>query len=97
MSNTARRERRSPTNSGGQLLGEATGQFVEDVIMTRTRQMIAAWQKSQGEPPTGYLTSQQLALLSQQARPALDRFDRAVARGQGKPAAKGAPAGEAQH
>jgi len=41
----------------------------------RTRQMIAAWQKKQGMPETGYLTGPQVAALRQQAAPALARYD----------------------
>jgi len=41
----------------------------------RTRAMIAAWQKKQGLPETGYLTAAQLATLQQQAAPALARYD----------------------
>ncbi|TXL72995.1 peptidoglycan-binding protein [Vineibacter terrae] len=41
----------------------------------RTRQMIAAWQKSQGALETGYLTAGELAALRQQAASALARYD----------------------
>ncbi|HJQ55749.1 MAG TPA: SUMF1/EgtB/PvdO family nonheme iron enzyme, partial [Vineibacter sp.] len=41
----------------------------------RTRQMIAAWQKKQSEPETGYLTAAQWALLQQQAAAALAKHD----------------------
>lgn len=49
----------------------------------RTRAMIAAWQRKQGLPETGYLTSAQLAALQQQAAPTLAKYDDA----QGKPEA----------
>lgn len=49
----------------------------------RTRAMIAAWQRKQGLPETGYLTSAQLAALQQQAAPMLAKYDDA----QGKPEA----------
>jgi hypothetical protein len=41
----------------------------------RTRAMIAAWQKKQTAPETGFLTAPQLAALRQQAAPAIARFD----------------------
>jgi peptidoglycan hydrolase-like protein with peptidoglycan-binding domain len=41
----------------------------------RTRQMIAAWQKSQNAPETGYLTATQFAALRLQAAPAIARFE----------------------
>jgi len=50
-------------------------QGTDGVFGSRTRQMIAAWQKSQGYPETGYLTAPQLAALRQQAAPALATFD----------------------
>lgn len=40
-----------------------------------SRSMIAAWQKTQGAPATGYLTSVQLAALQQQAAAALAKYD----------------------
>ncbi|HJQ56134.1 MAG TPA: protein kinase, partial [Vineibacter sp.] len=44
-------------------------------IGPRTRQMIAAWQKSQGAVDSGFLTAAQYAALRQQAGAALLRYD----------------------
>ncbi len=41
----------------------------------RTRLMIANWQRSRNEPPTGYLTATQAALLSQEGQSALARIE----------------------
>jgi peptidoglycan hydrolase-like protein with peptidoglycan-binding domain len=41
----------------------------------RTRAMIAAWQKKQGLPETGYLSAAQWRALQQQAAPALAKLD----------------------
>ncbi|HKU95169.1 MAG TPA: protein kinase [Vineibacter sp.] len=49
-------------------------QGTDGVFGPRTRQMIAAWQKSQGYPESGYLTAPQLATLREQA-PAPGRVD----------------------
>ena len=53
-------------NALGHTIPTATGYFGP-----RTRAMITAWQKTQGLPGTGYLTEAQLAVLRQQAAPAL--------------------------
>src|SRR5216683_1048246 len=42
---------------------------------TRTREMIAAWQKTHNDPPTGYLTGPQSQALLRDAAPAIGRFD----------------------
>ncbi|HEX9521556.1 MAG TPA: peptidoglycan-binding protein, partial [Reyranella sp.] len=41
----------------------------------RTREMIAAWQKTHNNPPTGYLTGTQNQALLRDAAPAVSRFD----------------------
>jgi peptidoglycan hydrolase-like protein with peptidoglycan-binding domain len=41
----------------------------------RTREMIAAWQKTHNNPPTGYLTGVQNQALLRDAGPAVSRFD----------------------
>ncbi|MBX3502517.1 MAG: caspase family protein [Alphaproteobacteria bacterium] len=41
----------------------------------RTRQMITNWQRSRGEPPTGYLTATQAALLTQEGQGALAKIE----------------------
>ena len=41
----------------------------------RTREMIAAWQKTHNDPPTGYLTGAQNQALLRDAAPAVARFD----------------------
>jgi peptidoglycan hydrolase-like protein with peptidoglycan-binding domain len=63
-------------NSLGHPIPTVTGYFG-----SRTRAMIAAWQKAQGLPDTGYLTEAQLTSLWQQAAPALSKDDEV----QGKP------------
>jgi peptidoglycan hydrolase-like protein with peptidoglycan-binding domain len=45
---------------------------------TRTREMIAAWQKTHNDPPTGYLTGPQSQALLRDAAPAIGRFDEEV-------------------
>jgi peptidoglycan hydrolase-like protein with peptidoglycan-binding domain len=45
---------------------------------TRTRDMIAAWQKTHNDPPTGYLTGTQSQALLRDAAPAISRFDEEV-------------------
>ncbi len=55
-------------------LGYGT-QGADGTFGPRTRQMIAAWQKSQGTPETGYLTAGELAALRQQAASALARYE----------------------
>jgi hypothetical protein len=57
-------------NSLGHKIPTATGYFGQ-----RTREMIAAWQKTQGRPETGYLTEAQLATLRQEAAAALAKYD----------------------
>jgi peptidoglycan hydrolase-like protein with peptidoglycan-binding domain len=59
-------------NSLGHEFPTVTGYFGP-----RTRAMIAAWQKAQGLPETGFLTASQLATLQQQAAPALAKYDQA--------------------
>ncbi len=44
----------------------------------RTREMIAAWQKTHNDPPTGYLTGTQSQALLRDAAPAIARFDEEV-------------------
>lgn len=61
-------------NSLGHEMPTVTGYFGP-----RTRAMITAWQKAQGLPETGYLTDVQLAMLRQQAAPALEKYDQAQA------------------
>ena len=51
----------------------------------RTREMIMAWQKTQGLPETGYLTEAQLEALRHQAAAALAKYDRAQAERQRDP------------
>jgi len=41
----------------------------------RTRQMISNWQRSRSEPPTGYLTATQAALLTQEGQSALAKIE----------------------
>ncbi len=50
-------------------------QGVDELLGARTRQMIAAWQRKQGAPDTGFLTAPQFAALQRQAAGALARFD----------------------
>jgi peptidoglycan hydrolase-like protein with peptidoglycan-binding domain len=57
-------------NSLGHPIPTATG-----VFGPRTRGMIAAWQKAQGLPETGYLTESQVSTLWQQSAPALARYN----------------------
>jgi peptidoglycan hydrolase-like protein with peptidoglycan-binding domain len=45
---------------------------------TRTREMIAAWQKTHNDPPTGYLNGTQSQALLRDAAPAIARFDEEV-------------------
>jgi peptidoglycan hydrolase-like protein with peptidoglycan-binding domain len=52
-------------------------QGADEVFGARTRQMIAAWQKKQGAPDTGFLTAPQLAALQRQAAASLARYDAA--------------------
>ncbi len=76
-------------------LGHDTG-GADGQIMTRTRQMIAAWQKRRAETQTGYLTPTQLVVLWLEARPALERYDRDLARSQRKPPASDVSTGQEQ-
>ncbi|HJQ55954.1 MAG TPA: serine/threonine-protein kinase [Vineibacter sp.] len=55
-------------------LGHDT-QGVDGSFGRRTRQMIAAWQRTQGAAETGHLTAPQLSVLRQQAAAALTRYD----------------------
>jgi len=55
-------------------LGFATG-GTDGVFGTRSRDMIAAWQKAAGRASTGYLTQEQLAALLRDAAPAVARYD----------------------
>ncbi len=59
-------------NSLGHEIPTATGYFGP-----RTRAMITAWQKKQGQPETSYLTKVQLGTLWQQAAPTLAKYDQA--------------------
>jgi peptidoglycan hydrolase-like protein with peptidoglycan-binding domain len=59
-------------NSLGHEMPTVTGYFGP-----RTRAIITAWQKAQGLTETGYLTDVQLAMLRQQAAPALEKYDQA--------------------
>ncbi len=45
---------------------------------TRTREMIAAWQKTHNDQPTGYLNGAQSQALLRDAAPAIARFDEEV-------------------
>lgn len=47
----------------------------DGVFGKRTREMIAAWQKSRGDTATGYLTGLQNQALLQSAAPAIAKFD----------------------
>jgi len=47
----------------------------DGVFGKRTREMIAAWQKSRGDTATGYLTGPQNQALLQSAAPAIAKFD----------------------
>lgn len=47
----------------------------DGVFGKRTREMIAAWQKSRGDTATGYLTGPQNQALLQSAAPAVAKFD----------------------
>jgi peptidoglycan hydrolase-like protein with peptidoglycan-binding domain len=55
-------------------LGFATGS-TNGTFGSRTREMIANWQKSRNEPATGYLTGAQNQALLRDAAPAVARFD----------------------
>ena len=55
-------------------LGFATGS-TNGSFGSRTREAIAAWQKSRNEPTTGYLTGAQNQALLRDAAPAIARFD----------------------
>jgi peptidoglycan hydrolase-like protein with peptidoglycan-binding domain len=55
-------------------LGFATGS-TNGIFGSRTREVIAAWQKSRNEPATGYLTGAQNQALLRDAAPAIARFD----------------------
>jgi Putative peptidoglycan binding domain len=70
-------------NSLGHPIPTVTGYFGQ-----RTREMITAWQKTQGLPETGYLTEAQLATLRQQAAAALAKYDQAERERQRRPAQK---------
>lgn len=48
---------------------------IDEEFGSRTRQMIAQWQKRQGAPDTGFLTASQVALLQRQAAAALATYD----------------------
>jgi len=66
LSEQDRKRMQVALTSLGHAIPTATG-----VFGPRTRAMIAAWQKTQGLPDTGYLTEAQIATLQQQAAPAL--------------------------
>ena len=55
-------------------LGFATGS-TNGTFGSRTREMIANWQRSRNEPATGYLTGAQNQALLRDATPAVARFD----------------------
>jgi peptidoglycan hydrolase-like protein with peptidoglycan-binding domain len=55
-------------------LGFATGS-TNGSFGSRTREAIAAWQKSRNEPTTGFLTGAQNQALLRDAAPAITRFD----------------------
>jgi hypothetical protein len=55
-------------------LGFATGN-TNGTLGSRSREMIAAWQKSRNEPATGYLTGAQNQALLRDAAAAVARFD----------------------
>lgn len=55
-------------------LGFNTG-GADGVFGTQTRDMIAAWQKARGAPPTGFVTGEQNQILLKDAAPAISRFD----------------------
>jgi peptidoglycan hydrolase-like protein with peptidoglycan-binding domain len=57
-------------NALGFTTGSTNGSFG-----SRTREAIAAWQKSRNEPTTGYLTGAQNQALLRDAAPAIARFD----------------------
>ncbi|HKU96802.1 MAG TPA: peptidoglycan-binding protein, partial [Vineibacter sp.] len=78
LSEQERRRVQVALNSLGHDIGGVTGYFGP-----RTRGMIAAWQKKQSLPETGYLTAEQLATLRQQAAPALVKYDQAQRRAAG--------------
>ena len=63
-------------NSLGHHIPAATGYFGP-----RTRRMIAAWQKAEGLPESGYLTEAQVATLRQKAAPAFEKYDETQRRG----------------
>jgi peptidoglycan hydrolase-like protein with peptidoglycan-binding domain len=55
-------------------LGHTTG-ATDGVFGSRSREMIAAWQKKSGRAATGFLTQDQQAALLREAAPALARYD----------------------
>ena len=59
---------------------------------SRTRQMIAAWQKAHDEPASGFLTQRQVRTLLEEAAGALARFDRAQKAATAKARDDGPPA-----
>ncbi len=74
-------------------LGFDTG-GTSSTFTPRTREMIAAWQKSQGVTPTGFLTGPQNQALLREAMPAVAKFDdeqRKAAEAQAKAATPPAP------
>ena len=58
----------------------------DGVFGKRTREMIAAWQKSRGDTATGYLTGPQNQALLQSAAPAVAKFDEDQRRAATQPA-----------
>jgi peptidoglycan hydrolase-like protein with peptidoglycan-binding domain len=70
LSDTDRKRVQVALTAAGHEVGATTG-----FIGPRTRAMIAAWQKKQGLPETGYLNASQWQALQRQAAPALARFD----------------------
>jgi peptidoglycan hydrolase-like protein with peptidoglycan-binding domain len=83
-------------------LGFATG-GTDGVFGPRSREMIAAWQKKNGRPATGFITAETQRDLLREAQPALARYDdeqkkaadaqnQAAAAAAAPAAAQGAPA-----
>ncbi|MGE0421762.1 MAG: caspase family protein [Reyranellaceae bacterium] len=65
----------------------------DGVLGPRTRQMIANWQRSRAEPPTGYLTAAQAASLSKDGDAALARLEEEARRKPAPQAAAISPGG----
>ena len=79
-------------------LGFATG-GTDGVFGPRSREMIAAWQKKNGRPATGFISAETQRDLLREAQPALARYDdeqKKAADMQNQAAAAGAAPGAAQ-